>query len=168
MLEIVNRLSVFFEDCYREVSVREYAREMGISPPTASKFLNGFVDEGFLERREERGFLLFRVDGESSVLRNLGRIYWGERLAKLIMFLRDEVGFGSIVLFGSLDKLEVTGKSDIDLAVFGGSKKRVNLEKFEKKLGREIQLFRFVNLGEVDEELRLNIVNGCVMEGYLE
>jgi len=31
MLKIINELSVFFEDCYREFSVREYARIMKIA-----------------------------------------------------------------------------------------------------------------------------------------
>jgi hypothetical protein len=32
-------MKLFFEDCYRDISVREYSRETTISPPTASKIL---------------------------------------------------------------------------------------------------------------------------------
>ncbi len=178
MLEIIDRLAVFFEDCYREVSVREYARNIGVSPPTASKLLNGFVSEGILLRREDRGFLLFRIDSESRVALGLSRIYWEGRLKNLVIFLRDELRFDSVVLFGSLGKLEATKSSDVDLVVFCRSKKAlvghdsgepdVDLKKFERKLGREVQIFRFENLENVSEELRLNIVNGCVLGGYLE
>lgn len=168
MLEIIDRLEVFFEDCYREISVREYAREIGVSPPTASKLLNSFASEGILTRREERGFLLFRIDGEGRAALELSRIYWSEKLDELIGFLRDELYFESVVLFGSLGKLEVTKNSDVDLAVFCRSDKEIDLKKFEKKLGREIQVFRFDKLDDVGEELRLNIVNGCVLGGYLE
>ena len=62
MLEIVNNLEPFFEDCYRIVSVREYARLIKKSPPTASKLLKGFAQEGYLHKRPERGHLLFSLD----------------------------------------------------------------------------------------------------------
>ena len=167
MLNIVNRLSVFFEDCYREFSVREYSREVGISPPTASKLLKGFAKDGLLAMREERGFLLFKVNRESFVMRDLSRMYWGERLGDLNILLRDELYGDAIVLFGSLSKLEALKKSDIDIAVFSKSKKRVDLAKPEKKLGREIHLFVFESLEKVNKELRFNIIDGYMLWGYL-
>ena len=167
MLDILYRLSVFFEDCYREFSVREYSREIGVSPPTASKLLKGFVKDGLLLSREERGFLLFKVNRESFVMRDLSRMYWGGRLDDLNILLRDELYSDAIVLFGSLSKLEALKKSDIDIAVFSKSKKRVDLAKFEKKLSREIHLFVFESLEKVNKELRLNIIDGYMLWGYL-
>lgn len=167
MLEIINRLSVFFEDNYRECSVREYSRIMKVSPPTASKILKGFVKDGLLLFREDRGFLLFRINRESGVARDLSRMYWGEKLGELVLFLESKLHSDSIVLFGSLSKLEVTGESDVDIAVFGESKKGVDLSRFEKRLGREIQVFVFESLVKVDKELRNNILNGYLLGGYL-
>ncbi|MCK5449980.1 nucleotidyltransferase domain-containing protein [Candidatus Pacearchaeota archaeon] len=167
MLKIINDLSFYFEDCYKEFSVREYSREVRVSPPTASKMLNKFVSEGFLKRREERGFLLFRVNRENLIMRDLSRIYWSEKLKELIGFLGDELYSNSIILFGSLSKLEVTKESDIDIAVFSKSEKKINIDKSEKKLGRKIQVFVFESLEKVNKELRNNIMNGYVLEGYL-
>lgn len=42
MLDIINNLKPFFEDCYRRINVREYSRLMKISPPTASKLLSKY------------------------------------------------------------------------------------------------------------------------------
>jgi|APSaa5957512622_1039677.scaffolds.fasta_scaffold02613_5 predicted nucleotidyltransferase len=168
MLKIVNNLAAFFEDCYREISVREYARIMKISPPTASKMLNSFVIEGLLKKREDRGFLLFRINRGNFVGKDLSRIYWNEKLFPLVNFLKNEIYSDSVVLFGSLSKLEVTKKSDIDLAIFTKSKKKIDLKKFEQKLKRDIQIFVFKNLEEIHEELRLNIINGYILDGYLE
>ena len=167
MLKIVDELSVFFEDCYREFSVREYSREVGVSPPTASKVLKGFANEGLLSMREERGFLLFKTNRESSVMRDLSRMYWGGKLSDLNILLRDELYSDTIVLFGSLAKLEALKKSDIDVAVFSKSKKRIDLVKFEKKLGRETHLFVFESLEKVNKELRLNLIDGYMLWGYL-
>ena len=48
MLKIINDLRPFFEDCYRRVNVREYAKIMHISPPTASKILDSYHHENLL------------------------------------------------------------------------------------------------------------------------
>jgi len=166
MLEEINRLSVFFEDCYREISVREYSRENGMSPPTASAMLKGFEKKGLLIKREERGFLFFRVNQESKLMRDLSRIYWGNKLSGLIKSL--EADFPkAIVLFGSLSKLEVRKESDIDLAVFGSVKSEIALKKFEKELGRETHIMFYDSLDKVNKELRLNLINGYIIRGYL-
>lgn len=52
MLKIINDLTPFFEDCYREISVREYARIMSISPPTASKLLSYYCSEKLLVKKQ--------------------------------------------------------------------------------------------------------------------
>lgn len=167
MLKIINDLKPFFENCYREISVREYARETGITAPTASKLLKGYGKEGLLLMRAERGFLLFKTNRESRVLMDLSRSYWRKKLEELVKFVKDIVYPDSMVLFGSLAKLEVSERSDIDLAVFGGFKKEVDVEKFEKILGKEIQLFEFESLDKVNKELRANVRRGVVLEGIL-
>jgi len=168
MLNIINELGVFFEDCYREFSVREYSREIKVSPPTASKMLKGFAKEGLLMMREERGFLLFKVNRESSDMRDLSRIYWKDKLKDFFSYIENILYPNAVVLFGSLSKLEVLNKSDIDVAIFTKAKKDIDLSKFEKKLGREIQVFVYDSLEKVNKELRSNIINGYVLGGYLK
>ena len=86
MLEIINSLKPFFEDCYTELGVREYSRKIKVSPPTASKMLKEFESEGFLNKRIERGYLLFRTNKENLNLKTLSKIYWAEKLNKLIEY----------------------------------------------------------------------------------
>ena len=167
MLKIINELKPFFEDCYKELGVREYARLSKITPPTASKILKEFASQNLLKKREERGFLLFRANRESSTLKNLSRIFWEDKLQKLTNYISEELYPDTIVLFGSLSKLEVSEKSDIDIAVFTKLKKEITLKAFEKSLGKEIQLFSFKSLDKVNKELRINIMNGHVQNGRL-
>ncbi|MBS3099014.1 nucleotidyltransferase domain-containing protein [Candidatus Pacearchaeota archaeon] len=167
MLKIINDLSTFFEDCYREISVREYAREMKITPPTASNLLKDFAKEDLLNMRKERGFLFFYANRESLALRDFSRVYWRNKLNDLVKNIWDDVHPDSIVLFGSLTKLEVNEKSDIDIAIFVGFKKEIDLKKFEKKLGKEIQVFRFESLDKVNKELRVGIMEGYSLKGVL-
>ena len=65
MLKIINDLSPFFEDCYRRINVREYAKIMNISPPTASKLLNEYNQEGILKKELYRNFMFFFSDSGS-------------------------------------------------------------------------------------------------------
>jgi len=165
MLKIVNDLSLFFEDCYREFSVREYSRLNKMSPPTASKLLKYFVNEELLLMKEFRGHLLFRVNRESLILRDLSRIYWREKLKDLVDYLNLELRDCTIVLFGSLSKLESKEDSDVDLAIFRDVKKKVDINKFEKKLGREIQLIWFDSVGKIPNNIKKNILNGYLLNG---
>lgn len=165
MLEEINKLKLFFEDCYREISVREYSREMKISPPTASKILKEFYKQECLNMREERGFLLFRANRDSLILKGLSRVYWNLRLKELIAYLESFFP-KAIVLFGSLSKLEAKKDSDIDILLIS-PKKEVNTAHFEKKLNRKIQIFSCDSIDKIGKELRLNIINGYILRGYL-
>jgi predicted nucleotidyltransferase len=166
MLKKINELAPFFKDCYREISVREYSREMKVSPPTASKILKAYNKEGFLLKREDRGFLFFKTNREDKVMQDLSRIYWGGKLKDLFTYFGN--GFPkAIILFGSLSKLEAKQDSDIDIAIIGSDKKNINLKKFEDKFGRKIQFFLYDSLEKINKELKLAIINGYIIQGYL-
>jgi len=168
MLKIFNDLKVFFEDCYREVNVREYARFLGASPPTASSLGTSYVREGILIKELRRGNLLFRANTENRVFMHLGSLYWQNVLFKsgLLTALQDTFYPRAIVLFGSLAKAEATTDSDIDVVVFSDSSKKIDLSSYEKKMGRKVQLFFFPSLKSIpSDKLRDNILNGFVLFG---
>jgi len=166
MLEIINNLKPFFEDCYRRISVREYSKIINISPPTASKILNKYHKSGLLNLEEDRNYLFFHSNQKSKTFINLSRMYWTSQLQDLIRFLNKNLLSPTIVLFGSLSKGEAKKDSDIDLAIFSNEKK-INLSKFEKKLKRKIQIHWFKSLGEIKKELANNIINGYLIGGKL-
>jgi len=167
MLRIFNNLKLFFEDCYGEIGVREYSRLMKISAPTASKLLKDFESEGLLKKRIDRGYLLFKANRESEILKDLSRIYWKEKLKEVIEYLNEESYNPIIILFGSLAKLESKKNSDIDLVILTKTHKKIDLSKYEKKLGREIQSFFFKSLKDIPENLKLNVINGYILKGEL-
>jgi len=167
MLKILNNLAPFFEDCYRRISVREYAKLAKTSPPTASKLLKSHAREDLLNLQQERGFLFFSANRTSQIFVQLSRIYWQASLASLVQHLEQALTEPTIVLFGSLSKAEAKVDSDIDLAVFSPSKKSLNLSNFEKKIGRSISIFSHKKLSDVPFALRKNITNGFVLRGVL-
>ena len=169
MLKIINSLCPFIEDCYNEIGVREYSRIMKITPPTASKLLKELELEGLLKKRIDRGYLLFRANREDSTLKDLSKIYWKQKIKDIIEYINSQLYDPTIILFGSLTKLETKKDSDIDLAIFTNINKNINLEKFEKSSKRKIQLFKFKSISNINsKELKMNILNSYILQGVIK
>jgi predicted nucleotidyltransferase len=167
MLEIINNLVPFFEDCYRRINVREYAKIANISPPTASKLLAYYHKEGILKKERYRNYIFFYANKDDEIFIDFSRIYWKIKLNEITEFANKKLFNPCIVLFGSLAKAEVKKDSDIDLAVFAS--KEISFKIFESKLKRKIQVFLFKSLGDIkSKELANNILNGCILGGRLK
>ncbi len=167
MLEIINNLKPFIENCYRRISVREYAKIIGVSPPTASKILASYYAEGLLLKETYKNYLLFYANRDNSDFIDLSRMYWRQKLAEVIKFLEKNLTDPTIILFGSLPKAETKEDSDIDIAVFAKIKD-IDVEIFEKKLKRKIQIFWFDSFSRIrNTELANNILNGYLLYGRI-
>ena len=167
MLEIINNLKPFFEDCYRRISVREYSRLAKISPPTASKMLLEYNKRGLLLLEKDRNYFFYYANKSSKIFIDLSRIYWRIRLEDLVNFLNKNLTNPTLILFGSLSKAETKFDSDVDICIIG-HKKELNLTKFETNLRRRIQVFFYNSLQDIkNEKLVNNIINGHVLGGRL-
>ena len=167
MLKIINNLSPFFEDSYRRINVREYAKLIKVSPPTASTILNQYLKEGILKKEEFRNYLFFYANTENKLYLDLSKIYWKDKLKDFLNFLDHELLNPTIILFGSLSKGEVKPDSDIDIAIFA-RKKKIDFSKIEKKLGRSFQILWFESWKSIkNNELAKNIINGVVLRGKI-
>src|SRR3989338_7078368 len=98
MLKIFNDLAFFFEDCYRRISVREYAKIMKISPPTASKMLFELKKENILLSEEDKNYIFFYANKESKLFVDISRIYWSMKLKELVDFLNKNLTNPTIIL----------------------------------------------------------------------
>lgn len=99
---------------------------------------------------------------------DLSRVYWKIVLedSGLIKALSEKLLSPVIIIFGSLSKAEVKEDSDIDIAIFTATRKELNVNEFEKKLKRKIQLFLFKDRENVkNTELLNNILNGYKLRG---
>lgn len=167
MLRIINELKPFFEDCYRRINVREYARIVGVSPPTGSKTLSFYYKEGLLLREKYKNLILYYANHENKNFIDFSRIYWSYRFDNLVTFIEDKLISPTVVLFGSFAKAEVKHDSDIDLVIFS-HKRKLDLSDFERKLKRKIQVFWFLSVGDIkSKELANNILNGYILGGKL-
>lgn len=139
MLKIFYKLAPFFEDCYREISIREYSRIVKVSPPTASKELNSFFKEGVLLKEEKRRFIFYNANRNSHLFKDLAVAYWRNELYNLFKDYQEDFLYKNIILFGSIARQENTVDSDVDLFV-DMNKKEFDFSRVEKKLNRQIQL----------------------------
>ena len=138
MLKILNNLKPFFEDTQREISVREFAKEIKVTPPTASTTLKLYEKENILNKREFKNNLLFRIN-KNDLFEDLAKIFWKILLREELKEIHKKTMYKKIILFGSIAKTENTKESDIDIFI-DTKKRQINTKEEENKLKRKIQL----------------------------
>ena len=170
-----NILKIFFDEPQREFHLREIARITKISSSTAKKYLDELEKEGTIISKKERNLRIFTANLESRKFKQLKINYNILELidSKILEYLEEELNFPIVVLFGSWAHGENGKKSDVDLFILTGSKKKINLSKFEKKIGAEIHPFidsydEFKSLKQKNKELINSIINGIVLSGFLK
>ena len=145
---------------------------MKITPATASTQLNSFAKKGFLEQRKERNFIFYKANLESEIYLDL-KIFYNIRKIResgLIEELNKFYVKPLIVLFGSASQGLDIENSDIDLLVISEKKSDFNqINKYKKKLNRELQLFVVKKIKNLkNEHLINNVLNGIVLQGDLK
>ncbi len=169
-------LEYFMKEPEREFHVRQLAQLAKKSPTTVSKYLSRFEKEKLLISSRKLKHLLYKANTESPAFRELKRYHNLRKLHEsgLTQFLVEKFNNpAAMVLFGSYWKAEDSSKSDIDLLIITPNKNTPDLEKFEKALGRRVQLFLYSNaeierMKTKNRELLNSFVNGIVLDGYWE
>ncbi len=161
-------MGLFFGSPEKEFHIRQISRMTGLSAPGVAKIVCRLKKEGLLSSRKNGivenvfaaktgKFLRLKACHNFIALHECG----------LVDFLRDEYEEPeAIVLFGSFAKGEDTSKSDIDIAIVTGAGKEPGLKKFERALGRKINIYQ-VKLDECREDFLNSLANGRVLHGYL-
>jgi len=161
----------FFLNPTAKLWVRQIEREVKISFPSVVRYGKELEKEGILKSTVAPGITLYSADRSSAQflldkkLYNLRSLF----LVGLLDFLIRELSNPPIVLFGSYAKGEDVEKSDIDLYIETANEKELELGKFENKLQRKIQLFRYKDINKVkNKDLANNIINGVTLNGFIE
>lgn len=171
MFKEINNLVIFFNEPLREFHVREVAIILKITPATASKYLKNLRDLGILMYRKERMLDFYKANLDSEEYRDL-KVYYNIRKLKesgLIEVLNKFYLKPTIILFGSSAQGLDTNESDVDLLIISEKTSEFSgIKPFEKKISRQIQLFRYNNLKNVkNRHLLNNMLNGIVLQGEI-
>lgn len=86
----------------------------------------------------------------------------------LIDYLEEKLIPSCIILFGGVRKGEYDHESDIDLFIETTKKTKIDLSKYEKKLGHKIHLFIKKEINDLPKRLLNNVVNGIKIRGYFK
>jgi len=166
MLDIINNLKPFFEDNYRKISVREYARIMRISAPTASKHLEAYHKNNLLQKERFRAYIFYFAQRDEPVFIHLCRIYWYHRIknAGIIRHIEEKALDPLIILYGSASKAEISSGSDVDIAVVRVDEP-INLQNFRKSFGKELHVFSFKSVSEIKHPFLYSLTNGFILRG---
>jgi len=172
MLQNYNRyrlLKIFLNNPTDSFRLRELSRLSKIAPPSVMNYLKEFEEQELIRKYEKRGTPFYRAIRENAnfVFYKKLSILYELNNSGLIDFLWDNLNPDAIILFGSFAIGEDIESSDIDLFVQCPEKK-LNLEKYEKMLGRDINLFYESNFSRLNKELKNNILNGIKLKGYLK
>lgn len=169
-------INLFIKEPEREFHIREVAKLTGKSPTTVSKYTKMLKKKGILLSKKMSNHLLFKANTESMQFKALKKEQnIREAISSgLIEYIEEELNNPeAVILFGSFAKGENIPESDIDIAVITPIKKDLSLEKFENKLGHNIQLFLYSEkeIGQMktkNKELLNNLLNGIIIRGFWE
>ncbi len=175
MFKELNNIKVFFEEPDKEFHLREFARLLKKNPVTVKNYLQEFTKIGVLSCKKERRLEIYSSNTENFYYKEYKKIYNRLKIIEsgLIDLLKKEFNLPVIILFGSYAKGEDNKNSDIDIFILSEIKKKINLDNYEKKINRSVQLHimnmkEFQTLKNKNPDLINSILNGYIMHGFIE
>lgn len=161
----------FFVNPNSKLRVREIEKKLKLSLPSVIRYCKELRKEEILTTIKTGNVVFYTADKTNSSfilqkkLYNLNSMYE----SGLIEFLKKELSNPPVLVFGSYSRGEDIETSDIDLYIETSSNKSIDLRDFEKKLKRNIQLFKHKNVREIKNiNLANNILNGVILNSYIE
>lgn len=161
-------LKVFLDSPTSKLGLREISRKINLAFPSVKKYLLELERRGLIRIKEERGNPVYIAEIDSERFRFYKGLFMQYELFEsgVIDYLWKVLCPESIIFYGSYVRGEATENSDIDLFAVG-KKVNINLEKYEKILGKKIHLI-IDRIDNVSKELKNNLSNGIVMRGYFK
>ena len=169
---ILKIAKVFFQEPTTAHYLKEISKKAQLAHTSVSKHLKELIKQDIIEVKSEkkgkRNFPVYHAKMNETFKRykRIHNLYVFED-SKIIPYLKDNCMPRSMTLFGSFAKGEDTEDSDIDIFI-ESKEKPIKLEVYKRKLKRKIQLHFKENFNEYPKELKNNILNGIVFQGYRE
>ncbi len=162
--------NVFVKEPLKIHYIKEIAKKINLAPTAVKLHLNRLQKQnllfkkkgerfnGFVANRDNENFLFYKKIANLINLKESG----------ILDFIVNSIYPQAIVLYGSYLKGEDVEASDIDLFILTQTEKLLELKKFETSLQRKIHIILDKNFKKLSKELKLEIINGLVLYGYLK
>ena len=171
-INIKNRIKeYFFLNPTTRLRVRQIERQVKVPLPSVIRYTKELEEENILKSYEIANIRVYSADRTSKDFLLKKKLFNIEQLfsSKMVDFVIKQLSNPPIVVFGSYSRGEDIEKSDIDIYIESPSKKKINLDRFGKLLQRNIQIFAYKNIHEVEnKELTNNIINGINLNGFVK
>lgn len=161
----------FFQNPTDKLRVRHIERKLNLPLPSVIRYTKELEDEEILKKSEIAKVKYYTSNRSSEKFLIEKKLFNIKEIfdSGLIKYLKREYSNPLIIVFGSYSKGEDIENSDIDLYIETPKKHKFNLNKFEKILKRNIQIFNHKDIKEIhNKNLSNNIINGITLNGFLE
>ncbi len=160
-------MEVFLDNPTTKFHLRELSRLLNLSMTTIISTTDALTNNNLIIK--EKGKVVTTVyanrDGDWFRWYKKSTNLFSAYLSGLVEYLIKEYNHPkAIILFGSYARGEDIERSDIDIAILTGKKLKPDLDKYEKKLKRNISVHE-TDVEKISEEFESNLKNGIVLEG---
>ena len=161
-------LKVFLYNPTESFRLRELSRKVGIAPLSISNYLWEFEKGGLIKVHTKDKIRFYTAQRDNTLFSRYQKLSIQYELYEsgVIDKIWDELHPEFVILYGSYAKGEAIEGSDIDLFIMC-KEKNINLQEYEKKLGKRIHLMFKIG-DKIPNELKNNLVNGIIMKGYFK
>jgi len=165
---------VFFDDPNPKgagFQLREISRNVNLAPTSVKRYLNELEKERLIIRSKHRiyNYPVYWANRADEMFKFFKKIDMMITISEsgLLKYLWDKCMPDVIVLFGSAARGEDLRDSDVDLFLLC-KERELNLQKFENKIKRKINIFFSESFDKLSDELKNNVINGVILRGYLK
>ena len=161
-------LELFIEFPNKDFSIRGIARNLKLNHATILKHIKNLEKAELIKKKEETLYPTFFANTENKKYKFYKKNYLIFKIinSDLIKFLQEKTLASSIILFGSCAKATFNENSDIDIFI-EAKKTNIDLNKFEKKLNKKINILFEEDINNLSMELKNNIFNGVILHGFV-
>jgi len=160
---ILNVLKVFFEEPLNLHFIREISKKINLAPTSVRNNIKELLKNNLIIKQKSKPFDGYVANRENSEFIFYKKVHNFYSLKKLAGFLDKNFYPRLAVVFGSYSLGEDVETSDIDLLII--SKRKIELNKFEKELKREINILAIDNLNKLEKPILNKVYNGFVICG---
>lgn len=161
-------LNVFFEDPIKDFQLREISRIIKLHHKSVLIYINQLLKIGFIKVNTKTLYKSYNANTENPMFERYKKTTNQIKIYEsgLIDYLYERLMPNVIVMFGGYAKGTDIKTSDIDLFI-EIKEEKIDITKFEEKLGRKIHLVFEKDVKDLSKELKNNIINGIVLNGNL-
>jgi len=155
-------LNFLYEEGEKEYTVREISKKSQVPSATVQRYLDYLKKKNIVDNKNRLIVNTYTKFLKSEFI--LNKMF----KSGLFDYIEEELNASCLIVFGSVRKGDYVKESDVDIFVETTKKKELNLSKFEKIIGHNIQLFIEKDVKKLPDHLFNNVVNGIKVGGYLK